>query len=56
MKWTAHLVTKQNAYRCREGMVTAKNCEIKWYRERKPMVSQEAVGNQRRKKSYTYAY
>ena len=30
MKLTAHLVTKQNAYRWQKRMVTAKNCEIKW--------------------------
>ena len=37
-------------------MVTAKSYEIKWGREREPMVMQEFVGSQRREMRYAYIY
>jgi hypothetical protein len=37
-------------------MVTAKSYEIKWRREREPMVVHESVGSQRSEMSYTYVY
>ena len=49
-------ITKQDAYRCRKRMVTAKSYEIKWRREREPMVMQEFVGSQRREMRYAYVY